>query len=100
MAHAGGDKLKLSLEDVDAKKSLRIVWIVEGALFFAMSFLSVIIPTWSARMPALLELAPYLFGIIALQATGAIGGASLKRYTEALKMKAEKPPCPPGEVEK
>ena len=90
--------MELSLKDVDAKKSLRIVWIVEGALFFAMSFLSVIIPAWSARMPALLELAPYLFGIIALQAGGAIGGSSLKRYTESLKMKAEKP-CPPEEVE-
>ena len=83
-----GTSVELSLKDVDTKKSLRIVWIVEGGLFFVMSFLSVIIPAWSARMPVLLELAPYLFGIIALQAGGAIGGSSLKRWTESLKIKA------------
>ena len=80
--------MELSLKDVDTKKSLRIVWIVEGGLFFVMSFLSVIIPAWSARMPVLLELAPYLFGIIALQGGAAAGGSSLKRWTESLKIKA------------
>jgi len=79
--------MELSLKDVDAKKSLRIVWIVEGALLFTMSFIVLLI--WPDRVAALIELAPYLFGLIALQATGAIGGSSLKRWTESLKLKAQ-----------
>ena len=78
--------MELSLKDVDAKKSLRIVWIVEGALLFVMSF--VVLLVFPDRVAALIELAPYLFGLIALQATGAIGGSSLKRWTESLKLKA------------
>ena len=78
--------MKLSLEEVDAKKSLRIIWIVEGALLFIMSFAVLLI--WPDRVASLIELVPYLFGLIALQATGAIGGSSLKRWTESLKIKA------------
>ena len=78
--------MNLSVENVDTKKSLRIIWIVEGALFFVMSFAVLLI--WPDRVASLIELAPYLFGLIALQATGAIGGSSLKRWTESLKLKA------------
>ena len=78
--------MELSLKDVDTKKSLRIIWIVEGGLFFVMSFAVLLI--WPDRVAGLIELAPYLFGIIALQAGGAIGGSSLKRWTESLKIKA------------
>ena len=78
--------MELSLKDVDTKKSLRIVWIVEGGLFFVMSFAILLI--WPDRTPGLIELAPYLFGIIALQGGAAAGGSSLKRWTESLKIKA------------
>ena len=79
--------MDLSLQNVDAKKSLRIVWIVEGALLFVMCF--VILLFFFDRMEGLVQLAPYLFGLIALQAGGAIGGASIKRWTESLVIKAK-----------
>ena len=73
---------------VDTKQSLRIVWIIEGGLLFIMAFLILLI--WPTRMAGLIELMPYLFGIIALQGSGAIGGSSLKRLTEGYKLKVEK----------
>jgi len=81
--------MKLSVENVDAKKGLRIVWVVEGCLFFIMSF--VVLLVFPSRVDALISLAPYLFGLIALQATGAIGGSNFKRLTEGYKIKQEKP---------
>ena len=56
--------MELSLKDVDTKKSLRIIWIVEGGLFFVMSFVVLLI--WPDRVASLIELAPYLFGLIAV----------------------------------
>ena len=79
---------------VDTKQSLRIVWIIEGGLLFIMAFLILLI--WPTRMAGLIELMPYLFGIIALQGSGAIGGSSLKRLTEGYKMKAQSKTEKPG----
>lgn len=78
--------MDLNFEKVDTKKSLRIVWVVEGMLLFVASF--VILMVWPSRVAGLIDLVPYLFGLIALQAGGAIGGSSLKRWTESLKIKA------------
>jgi len=77
--------MNLSIENVDTKKSLRIVWIVEGALLFIMCF--VVLLFFPDRTDGLIQLSPYLFGLIALQATGAIGGSNFKRLTEGYKLK-------------
>jgi hypothetical protein len=71
---------------IDSKYALRIVWIVEAALLFVMAFIILLFK--SNRMDGLIELMPYLFGLIVLQGTGAIGGASLKRLTEGYKIKS------------
>ena len=76
------------LKEVGSKEGLRTVWVVEGALLFVASF--AILMVWPSRMAGLVDLMPYLFGLIALQGTGAIGGASLKRFTEGYKLKAAK----------
>ncbi len=73
---------------MDSKLYLRMIWIVEGALLFIMCFVVLLI--FPSRMPGLEVLIPYLFGIIALQATGAIGGSHFKRLTEGFKLKAQK----------
>ena len=73
---------------VDTKQTLRVVWIVEAALLFIMAF--VILLFTPKRLDGLIELMPYLFGLIALQGTGAIGGSSIKRLTEGYKIKAAK----------
>ena len=80
--------MNLSIEKVDAKKGLRIVWVMEGCLLFIMCF--VVLLFFPSRVAGLIQLAPYLFGLIALQATGAIGGANFKRLTEGYKLKQEK----------
>jgi len=72
---------------VGEKQGLRTVWVVEGALLFVASF--TILMVWPSRMAGLIELIPYLFGLIALQGTGAIGGSNFKRLTEGYKLKAE-----------
>ena len=79
--------MNLSIENVDAKKGLRIVWVVEVALLFVSSF--AILMFWPTRMDGLIQLMPYFFGMVTLQATGAIGGSSLKRLTEGYKLKQE-----------
>lgn len=78
--------MKVSLKAVGEKQGLRTVWVIEGALLFVAAF--AILMFWPSRMAGLIELIPYLFGLIVLQGTGAIGGSSLKRLTEGYKMKA------------
>ena len=73
---------------IDTKQALRIVWVVEGALLFIMAF--VILLAIPGRITYLIDFMPYLFGLIALQATGAIGGSNFKRLTEGFKLKAGK----------
>lgn len=74
---------------IDTKYALRIIWVAEGVLLIIMSFIILLfIPK---RVDALLALMPYLAGIIGLGGAGAIGGESLKRVTEAAKLKASKP---------
>ena len=65
--------MEVSMKNVDGKKTLRIVWIVEGAILFIMAFGVLLI--WPDRLAGLIDLMPYLFGIIALQGTGEIGRA-------------------------
>jgi len=72
---------------MDEKKGLRILWIAEAAMLFVMSFCVLLI--WPTRTTQLIEMMPYLFGLIALQGTGAIGGSNFKRLTEGYKLKAE-----------
>jgi hypothetical protein len=73
---------------IDSKQVLRIVWIVEAALLFIMAF--VVLLFKPSGLAGLIDLMPYLFGLIALQGTGAIGGSSIKRLTEGVKLRAAK----------
>lgn len=81
--------MNLEFQKVDTKKGLRIVWVVEGALLFVMTFVVILFVKDKSRVTDLVNVMPYLFGLIALQATGAIGGSNLKRWTESLVIRAK-----------
>jgi hypothetical protein len=73
--------MKLSIEAVDAKKTLRIVWILEGILYFIVAFIVLI---WKPEhIEGLVKLSPYLTGLIVAQGGAAWSGSSIKRVTES-----------------
>lgn len=72
--------MKLSIEAVDAKKALRIAWILESGLYFGMAFAVLF---WKPeRTEALVTLSPWLFGLIMGQGAAGWSGSSIKRVTE------------------
>jgi hypothetical protein len=72
---------------VDPKKSLRTAWIIESGLYFALVFIVLIwIPD---RISGLVQVSPYLFGLIVGQGAAGWSGSNVKRYTESLIIKAK-----------
>lgn len=72
---------------MDAKRFLRISWLVQAGLLFGMSIVALFV--FPERVDGLVKLMPYLVGITAIQGGVAGGGASLKRATEAQVLKAQ-----------
>lgn len=73
------------IDSIDVKRVLRLAWIIESIWYFIIATIAL----FSRRdvMDALVNISPYLFGLIMAQGGAGWSGASLKRLTETLKEK-------------